>query len=485
MLRKYGAKGLLLMLRTVVSGMALAALMAGGATAQSTLSFTIDDSDLAYLQNPGSTYEIVTVQITDPANFRVNASNIVTTGNAPGGVGYTLFPVGVPVPQVFRWQDHRDDPLTVAGRNEGNAQNNNGVPLPDRANGPLTAGQFQLVVTPRDGTGNRGDFTLDVTLTGGTFVLLAPPPVGGGGGAFAGTTAGASRLLLIDVHGVTRDQGQSSLVARDAALSFIRTTGDDGAPLVTMSTQSSPGFAGDIYTWVEATGYYASDDTTDRNLRGYGLQIGADLTFGPGLVGGLSLGASDITGNNAGTVIEGDLIYVQPYISYREGALALNGSVLYGQGDFDQSGLGGDGTGETELWAATLDAGYDFALEPGLTVTPMIGLVYGVEETTGTSGAVTGVNEVTFSQASFGARLTHSFSGGEVYGGLHVDYNTSDSDTVLTSDLLYNDGATARVEVGGSWALDNGLGLDTSFEIGGVGGDVTETSAAIRFTLRF
>jgi len=452
-----------------------------GAFAQgATRSFTIDGSDLAYTSNPGYTYEIATVAVTDAANFRADASGIVTTGpRGPGAVGYALFPVGVPVPEVFRWQDHRDDANAVAARNEGNANARGSVRLTNRAGGPLVADVYQLVVAPADARDRRGDFTLDVTLTGGTFVVLAPAPPSS---AFTGATTGASRLLLVDVRGVIREQGQTSLVTRSDQTAF--SLGEDGTSVV-MSTMGAPGMMGDLYGWAEITGFYASDDSADRSMRGVGFQVGADVALSPSLIAGLSAGTTDLNTDTGGTQIDGDVVYVQPYLAYRGAQFDLQASLLYGRGDFDQSGAGGDGTGETELTALTLSGSTDRALAPDWTLSPIAELVYGREETTGTGGALTGSDTVDFYQVSLGARLTHSVAGGEVFGGLHLDYQQADSDTVLAGDILINDGVTGRLEMGGRWQPETGWGVDTSIEIGGLGGDFGEVSGALRITFRF
>lgn len=349
----------------------------------------------------------------------------------------------------------------------------------DGTNDVVPNGQYVLTVSTY-ADGELGNYTLSGSgaVLGFSFANVGPSE-------FAGTTSGTTRMLVADAGGIAREQGQASLVARDQRLSFTRVTGEDGAPVVTVSHQDSSDFIGNLRPWVELTGFYASDDTADVSLRGYGLQIGADTEIAPDLVVGLSLGASDIDASNAGTAIDGTVIYVQPYLAYSNGPWSGSASILYGQGDFEQSGVGGDGTGDTTLAAIDLTGGYDVALQPGLTVTPTVGLLYGVEEVEGTGGALTGESEVTFSQASIGARLTHDYAGGVAFAGLHIDYGDADSDTVLADDIVINQGATGRIEVGGSWALANGFDLDAGLEIGGLGGDLNETSAALRINFNF
>ena len=114
-----------------------------------------------------------------------------------------------------------------------------------------------------------------------------------------------------------------------------------------------------------------------------------------------------------------------------------------------------------------------------------MGLLYGEEEFEGTGGAVTGEDEVEFFQASIGAELSQSFATGSAFFGVHIDYQDADSDTVLASDIIINDGTTGRLEVGGSWTLQNGTEFDASLEFSGIGGDISETSGALRATFRF
>ena len=72
-----------------------------------------------------------------------------------------------------------------------------------------------------------------------------------------------------------------------------------------------------------------------------------------------------------------------------------------------------------------------------------------------------------------------------LFVGLHGDYLTQDTESVLTADLLAEDGWTGRVEVGGETALGNGFDLSTSVELSGLGDGMETLSGALRLALRF
>ena len=94
-------------------------------------------------------------------------------------------------------------------------------------------------------------------------------------------------------------------------------------------------------------------------------------------------------------------------------------------------------------------------------------------------------SDVTFSQGSLGARLTHTSAEGTLFAGLHADYLTQETESVLARDLLAGDGWTGRVELGGEMGLGNGMDLSTSVELSGLGGDMQTVSGALRVALRF
>lgn len=340
---------------------------------------------------------------------------------------------------------------------------------------PFAPGQYILVIeTDID----FGTFTADLT---GITLGWGPSGMEELAGLLA-ASGGAARIIVVDAAGVARDLGQVSIATRDAAGGFVRAV--DGS--VTRSSQSGPSLAGNLYTWAELRSFRSTEDGGGAaEIGGSGLRIGADVAIGSDMVAGLSLGYSEITASDGAFRQEGELVYLQPYFSYRSGPWQGNASVIYGWGSFDQSSAGGDGSAEVTLTAVTFEGGYDVALADGVTLTPTLGLIHGEQEIEGTGGTLSGTETLRFSQGSLGARITFDGSDGSLFAGVHADYLTQDAGLVLADDLLAQDGWTGRVELGGSTALGHGLALDTSVEVSGIGSGMETLSGGLRVAFRF
>lgn len=297
--------------------------------------------------------------------------------------------------------------------------------------------------------------------------------------AAAGVSA---RFVVVGADGIVRDLGRASLATRDATGGFVR--GVDGT--VTASTQGAPGLVNGMYTWADVTGFRSTEDGNGAaEVRGSGFQIGADIAVGTDMVAGLSLGFSEINSSDGTFSQNGEIIYLQPYFSYRSGDWHGTASLLYGQGSFDQTSTGGDGSADVTLTAVTFEGGYDYALTEQFTLTPTIGLIHGQQEIDGTGGTLTGSETLRFSQGSLGARITFDGPDGSMFAGLHADYLTQDGGIALADDLLADDGWTGRVELGAATDLVRGLGLATSVELSGLGGDMETLSGGLRFAFTF
>lgn len=262
--------------------------------------------------------------------------------------------------------------------------------------------------------------------------------------------------------------------------------GDEAAEQQSFASKSAPGMMGNVYTWVEVTGFHAKDDTAGQSFRGAGLQIGADVALGANAVAGVSLGTDRIAAREGTLNYDGDMVFLQPYLGYRNGAWAAEASLLFGRGDFDQSDVGGTGEGETRVRAVSLSGSYAFAYGAA-TITPSLGVTVGTQTLEGTGGTLAGAGkaDVDFSQVSVGARASRPYGNGEVFAGLYGDYSNSDSKVTAVSSQLVDDGWTGRVEFGGSFEPRRGLGLDTSVEFGGLGGDLKQVSGGLKATFRF
>ncbi|MBY4891527.1 hypothetical protein KUL25_01965 [Rhodobacteraceae bacterium N5(2021)] len=96
-------------------------------------------------------------------------------------------------------------------------------------------------------------------------------------------------------------QGASpvSQATRNAAVSLTRVQGTTD---VLVSTRSMPGLTGNLYTWAEITGFYGEHRGNAPDVRGSGVQIGADVALGPHVIAGISLGHTEVTGTS-GTLL--------------------------------------------------------------------------------------------------------------------------------------------------------------------------------------
>jgi hypothetical protein len=347
----------------------------------------------------------------------------------------------------------------------------------------LEAGSYQLIVGPALGAYEDFIFNIEFEI----LTLDLGPTVEQELANLLAASGGSARLVVIGADGVVRNAGAVSLATRDGQLSLTRVAAGPDAGSVVMSTSDAPGMMGNVYTWAEVTGFRSDTfGSGDGTLEGGGLQIGADVALGPDMVAGVSLGYTNVTASDAGTSSEGGYTYFQPYLAYRSGNWGGTASLMYGRGSFDQTSAGGDGSADVTIAALTFEGGYDHALSDRLTLTPTLGLLHGREETEGASGTLAGTTgDVTFSQLSLGGRLTQSGANGSFFTGLHADYLTQEASSILAGELLGDEGWTGRIELGAESALSSGLGLSTSVELRGLGGDFRTVSGGLRVAFTF
>lgn len=454
-----------------------------------TFTLTVTDSDQPY-QTPGYTFRVIPITVTNPSAFRVDSIAFSATG--PGTIGivdFIIFTQGATIPSGagVSYSTHASDPNAAGFFFDGNP---NGVDsnfvLGIGPAGPLTAGEYQLVIAPYDSAGNAGDITVTFDLYGvfsALFVTPPPPPVVNELEEFLAATGGAARLLVVDANGVVRKVGNVSMAARDAQeREALR-----GGGTITSSSKGTTGLVGNVYTWAEISGFrLAEKDTGSAVINGAGLAVGADVEIGPDMVAGLSLGYSDIDAAETGFTQSGAYTYLQPYFAYRSGAWSGNASLLYGWGDYTQTSIAGTGDADVELTAVSFEGGYDISAGANLTVTPTIGLLYGRETSVGTNGtlaAVSGVSE--FTQASLGAILSTSGATGTLSVGAHLDWLEQDGSLALASQFVAEDGVTGRIEVGGEANIGRGMTVMGSLELGGIGGNTESVYGGINFAIRF
>lgn len=304
----------------------------------------------------------------------------------------------------------------------------------------------------------------------------------------ASATGTMARLFIGNARHVARSNGRESLVSRDQNTSAtLLQTAEAGEEGVTQSTSGSGKLVCNIYSWIELSGFTADDDADGRSYNGRGVQVGFDMALSQDMVAGLSFGLQDLDSSVGAFSQDGTLRFVQPYLAYRSGAWSGEASLILGRGDFDQTSTGGTGTGETRLTAVAFTGGYEMPIDDKMTVVPTFGLIHGKERVEGTGGTLAGAgtDSVRFSEVSLGVELARAIEGGEVFAGLHLDWLDTSGETELVSTLLQDDGWTGRVELGLTNNMDNGLLLDTSVALSGIGGDLRSTKGSLNFAFRF
>ena len=290
-------------------------------------------------------------------------------------------------------------------------------------------------------------------------------------------SSGMDRLVVLDAQRVARDMGAVSLALRSAV--------GDGVVASTKSAET--GLVGNIHSWAQVTGFDSRADQGPGSMAGSGIQIGADLALGADVVAGLSLGHANLTATDGTTGQDGALTWAQPYATWRPGAWHGHASLIWGRGGYDQTSASGTGSGESRLFAVTVEGGFDQPLARGLVLTPSLGFITGHQTVTGTGGTLAGAGteRVDFTQSSLGATVTYQRPAGTVFAGLHADYLEQDTGAVLTDGFLSEEGWTGRIAVGGSVDLGSGLGLATSVDLGGLGGAAQTVSGGLHLSLRF
>lgn len=301
--------------------------------------------------------------------------------------------------------------------------------------------------------------------------------------ALASTSAEVSRLTVLATRRAIQGQVDRSFDLR--AADFARNTRGPAS-----RDENTPAYDGgdvsNLLTWVDYTNFDASDNATSRSFRGAGLQVGADMPVTSNLVAGLSFGATDISTSFDAIAHDGKLLFLQPYLGFRTGPWSAEATVMYGHSDVDQVNERETGEGNVTLTALTMEGGYDIEHALG-TFRPMISFAAGRVKAEGTTGLISGTGTETakFSELSMGARYSRPFEDGIFFAGFHSDYRHSEGEGVASSDYLETNGWTGRLEFGANFDVADRVNLVTSFELGGIGGNLRQTSGSILLTRSF
>lgn len=459
----------------------LLALLAGhaplAAVAQDSDSVTLQfiSGGLSYGFDPGFNYQVLPLTVTDGSAFGVDAVSLTQLGTGlpqTTSVLVYLFDVDTALPVAPENQlTHLTHSDLVLSLTDG-APNTEG--LVSATGVALAEGQYQMIVAPFDLIDQFGDQELTFNIEGGVLLLIPLPATELAQMAEAGVVAG--RLATGAAAGLAARQAQASFAIRSAA----------SAP--TMSSRGAPGLVGNLFTWIEASGFDAANSATGSDVSGSGFQLGVDVQVAPGVLAGLSFGLGNLQARSAGFTQEGTLRFIQPYIARQQEALMLEASLLRGWGSLTQNSAGGSGSADTSLVALTASGRYEYDAWGPTVFAPNLSLTHGRQEVTGTGGTMsgTGTARVTFSEASLGADLSVTgLTWGEPRIGLYVDWLSDGAGRVVPEALLSDTGWSGRVALGLTAMHGQAVGIDAAVDIGGIGSDHRHLRGAVRVDFRF
>jgi len=296
----------------------------------------------------------------------------------------------------------------------------------------------------------------------------------------------AATLSRLAVGGAAKSIGlaaDNSFATRDAQrmLGFSQPAGTEQ---VTVSSKNGR-LVGNTYAWAELSGFEL-ETSGNSDYRGVGLRVGIDKAMSSDLIAGVSLGYSDVSGSTSVASTSGDIWFIQPYLGYRSGPWEGEVSLVYGQGDYTQTSVGGIGQADSDIWAVNLAVDRHYMLADGNELTSVSTLRYGEEDVTGRSGTLAGAGSSTLSytEVSTGVRWTNPNIAGAPYVGLHVDYLDSDASDIVPGQLGI-DGFSGRLEFGGEFQLSDTATLGTGVELGGIGTNFTEYNGFVSLVIQF
>lgn len=304
----------------------------------------------------------------------------------------------------------------------------------------------------------------------GTIYYSSGPSVGDQLNALSQANAGIWRGVVSQAASIAARQARAG--RSDAGIS----------PTVSTSGTSNKM---PVNTWFEFTGFII--DGKDIRQTAAGFQLGADVDVAPNMALGLSIGYDKVNSVAGGFDVSGDLTFLQPYLSYSQGPLSVEGSLIYGRGDYEQRSAGGVGSADAKVLGAAISGAYDFALEGGLVISPMMALSFGEETTKGKGGVLAGAGSTTttFGRASVGTRLTKTISKGTAFVGLFADYDYSNGTTVVIASLDDKTGMSGRFEIGADIALTDKIDFRSNISVGGLGTGTKDVAAGLTFYMSF
>lgn len=409
------------------------------------------------------------------------SNTLSVTGSAVGYITYLItiveaaalsifVPVkGHPDPYIFLYRDTFDPLAPFANLVAADDDSGGGISNLDALIGAdvatLTVGEYTLVVS---GFANGQD---------GSFTVFLDGAVVGWGL----TTA----EQLAELQAIAAQSGRQTLRVMTGNIASALQEGEATRALRFSTKGTEP--VQDMVLWFRLSNSQGLE--ASRSLSMPLLQVGADWSVAPNLVMGVALATARLSAANTEAVLAGDQVLLQPYLGWSAGDWHGRASVVLGRISYDTlETSGGTASAKGKMRAATLDIARDFRLADGAVVSPFAALHMGQITLTETAGslAATGVaSAVWFHEARLGAAYSRKLGEGTAKLSVSLDHFDTNAPIDLASGSHDQTGWSGTVGFGYDTALGNGMVLNGSVKMGGIGSASRTAEAAVTFGWTF
>lgn len=295
---------------------------------------------------------------------------------------------------------------------------------------PLSDGQYIAVVT---GFSNSSF---------GVYRLELEGPV------FVGTVQGDAGVMVSEFGPMVtaaQTQGLRQLVRANSNARQMAAAGSGGRA-ISMNGNSTSGFS----VWAEIGGGQLDGDFGEEfDMTNFYGQAGVEAALSGGLSLGLGIGGALTNSDTLVNDLDGDALFVQPYLAYSDGALTAVASFVYTRTDYDDSTNTID---DSNRYAGSLSVGYGVPIGDGTTMTPFGYLSGGTEDLDTSSGS----EDYGFLTGRLGVEFSHNtelLNTGTLnaFGSLAAEYVNTDDPGLGSPALLADhddDRVGGRVELG-------------------------------------
>ncbi|MGM0583610.1 MAG: nidogen-like domain-containing protein [Pseudomonadota bacterium] len=297
-------------------------------------------------------------------------------------------------------------------------------------------------------------------------------------------------------------------LATESAISLTQAQSDDlwklsrrnrAARAQVRRSEADSAMAGDgtstgrFSVWARAGGAQMNADFGgDLDVSHFIAQAGLEYALSEELALGLSLGGARTDARTARDSLDGEAMFLSPYVSYGRGPLSAVGSLIYTYTDYDEED---DAVEHGHRFATTATVGYDVATRGSTTLTPFGYAAGGVERL----DTAAGDDEAGFFIGRAGVEVSHALALGggsegapaaaEVFGTVAAEYVSGDAPDDLGPTTLADydsDRLGGRVEAGFSYSpVNSPMSVFASAASSGVFTDATSYGGRVGLSVPF